>query len=364
MAVMEGASPVLAREAALRPRVRAVLDTRRFDGWVALCSTWMLIGLYLDGWAHNTLPSSIETFLTPWHAVLYSGFAAVALLLGGTYASNVMRGVHWRRALPKEYMLSLLGVIIFAWSAGADILWHALFGFEADVEALLSPSHLALLTGGVLIVGGPFRMAWRRGRTAAPEGWARLWPALVSLLCIFSACTFFTQYSNAFTHAADFVGREPARDRFIWDTAALSNVLVPAVLMMGAVLLAIRRWTLPAGSMTFLLFGNAVLMFVEGSSYSGGQWPVLAAALMGSVLADVLLAVLKPSAGRVGALRLFAFFVPFAFFLLYFAVLILSQGVWWRIHMWLGVPFLAGITGLGLSFLLVPPEIPAEAAAG
>ncbi len=43
---------------------------------VALCS-WLMGGLYLDGWAHNHVPE-LETFFTPWHAVLYSGFFAVA----------------------------------------------------------------------------------------------------------------------------------------------------------------------------------------------------------------------------------------------------------------------------------------------
>ena len=37
---------------------------------------WMIVGLFLDGWAHdNNRP---ETFFTPWHGVLYSGFAVAA----------------------------------------------------------------------------------------------------------------------------------------------------------------------------------------------------------------------------------------------------------------------------------------------
>jgi hypothetical protein len=51
----------------------------------------------------------------------------------------------------------------------------------------------------------------------------------------------------------------------------------------------------------------------------------------------------------------FSFATPFSFFLLYFATLILSSGVWWRIHMWLGAPFLAGLVGLSLSYLSRPP---------
>jgi hypothetical protein len=107
--------------------------------------------------------------------------------------------------------------------------------------------------------------------------------------------------------------------------------------------------------LTLLLTTNAGLMFILGSSYSGQHWPVLLAALAGGILADALLAVLKPSVARVWALRVFSFTTPFSFFLLYFVTLILSSGVWWRIHMWLGAPFLAGVIGLSLSYLSLPP---------
>jgi len=90
--------------------------------------------------------------------------------------------------------------------------------------------------------------------------------------------------------------------------------------------------------MTLLLGANATLMFTLGISYAGQHWPVVLAALAGGVLADALLALLKPSVDRMRALRVFSFATPFSFFLLYFAALILSSGVWWRIHMWLGAP--------------------------
>jgi len=77
--------------------------------------------------------------------------------------------------------------------------------------------------------------------------------------------------------------------------------------------------------------------------------------MAGGLLADALLAMLKPSVARAWALHLFSFATPFSFFLLYFAALILGSGVWWRIHMWLGAPFLAGVVGLMLSYLSLAP---------
>jgi hypothetical protein len=45
---------------------------------------------------------------------------------------------------------------------------------------------------------------------------------------------------------------------------------------------------------------------------------------------------------------------------LYFLAMGLTAGIVWRVHMWLGASFLSGVAGLGLSFLLAPPAVPAE----
>src|SRR3712207_9367096 len=41
-------------------------------------ATWLMVGLFVDGWAHNNLDTSLESFFTPWHALFYSGFTACA----------------------------------------------------------------------------------------------------------------------------------------------------------------------------------------------------------------------------------------------------------------------------------------------
>ena len=57
--------------------VAPALATRRDDTIAGLCGVWMIAGLFLDGWAHrNEKP---ETFFSPWHGILYSGFFASAL---------------------------------------------------------------------------------------------------------------------------------------------------------------------------------------------------------------------------------------------------------------------------------------------
>jgi hypothetical protein len=44
---------------------------------MAALAGWLVGGLFVDGWAHNTRPR-LESFFTPWHGLFYSGFAAAA----------------------------------------------------------------------------------------------------------------------------------------------------------------------------------------------------------------------------------------------------------------------------------------------
>jgi hypothetical protein len=323
----------------------------RFEWLVVLSSLWLFAGLYLDGWAHNNIAETIDSFFTPWHGVLYSGYAVTAAVLGLTYLSNVRKGYGWLRALPSEYMLSWLGAIIFAVAGNLDFIWHSIFGFEKDVEALVSPSHLILAVGGVMMMSGPLRAAWRKSDSQENK---MPWRALLSLFFVLGVFTFFTQFSHAFSHAQVFVGSKPTGDTYFWDVALISYVLIPTVVWMSAILMTVLRWKLPAGSLTFLIAGNSILMFLMTWGYSHQQWQILVAALVGGILADVLLVTLKPSVKRERALRWFSFLVPAILFLAYFLSLIFTHGIWWNSNMWLGMIFFSGVTGLGLSWLAVP----------
>ncbi len=325
----------------------------RFEWAVTLTSLWILTGLFLDGWAHINIPDTIDSFFTPWHMVLYSGLAASIAVLGFAYAANWRKGFHWLRSLPPAYMLSLLGAVIFVAAGNLDFIWHSLFGFEENVEALVTPSHLSLAVGGVLMMSGPLRMAWQKSTSQDNK---MPWRAFLSLFAVLGVFTFFTQFSNAFAHPHLVTGDIPAADTYLWDTTLISYVLIPSALFMGFILFVILRWKLPLGSLTLLIAGNSTLMFLDSFRYTRGHWHVLAAALLAGILADVLLNVLQPSRERVKSLRWFSFLVPALLFLLYFLSLILARGIWWNPNMWLGMTFFSGITGLGLSWLAVPPH--------
>src|SRR5271165_3665085 len=98
-----------------------------FDWSMALLSAVLMGGVIQDGWAHAHGQVD-QSFLTPWHAILYSAMALNGIVLGAIAVLNLNRGYPVARTLPYGYWLALGGVILFAVGGGADLVWHMLFG--------------------------------------------------------------------------------------------------------------------------------------------------------------------------------------------------------------------------------------------
>ncbi len=119
-----------------------------FDWAMTILSAGFLGGAFLDGWAH-THGRVDDTFLTPWHGVLYSGFLATALFLIGTLIRNMARGYRWRQALPDGYGLSLAGVAF--WAAGGPIDQFFYFVSLLLTDGIWWSAHLWL--GSIVLCG-------------------------------------------------------------------------------------------------------------------------------------------------------------------------------------------------------------------
>jgi hypothetical protein len=326
----------------------------RFDWAMVLLLTWFLSGVFLDGWAHNHIPE-LESFFTPWHAVFYSGYAVVTGFLIVALLRHRRRGFPWRHALPAGYELSLLGAMIFFAGGIGDMIWHELFGVEADVEALLSPTHLILALGGSLMMGGPFFAAWRRPEAEFPMArWKSLLPTLLSLTFLLSLWTFMTQFAHPLVDPWAAIGfRPPAPTRhvaFLRQALGIASILLQTAVLMGPVLLTAMRWRLPYGSLALVFGLNALLM-----SFMHDQYRFIPAAMAAGFAADALRHWLKPSALRPGALRWFAGGGAAIFYGLYFVTLLVTSGIVWSVHLWGGSIVLAGVVGWLLSYLMVPP---------
>lgn len=181
----------------------------RLDRSQALLGLWLTVGMFVDAWAHHHgLP---EDFWTPWHGLLYSGYLVMSLDLLWAQRRGMVAGHPWRDALPPAYRSSLLGAAVFALGGVGDAVWHTLFGIEADVDAIFSPSHLALSVGAMLLLAGPLRAAWRRDGSLRQAGWRGAWPALLSLTYSLLLLHFFLQFAHPYLEAWPAV--HPDQDR-------------------------------------------------------------------------------------------------------------------------------------------------------
>ena len=324
---------------------RHAIGGYRFDVLIALLTGWFIGGLFLDGRAHAH--HLVDSFFTPWHAVLYSGYLVSAIGVTGAWLLNQRRGFSWREAIPDGYGLALIGAPLFIVAGAGDMIWHQLFGFEVGIEPLLSPTHLLLAASGLFMVSGPIRAAFRRQHVAGSEGWRALWPMLVSLMLMLSVFTFFTEFAYPFANISLVIVSRANSAKAL----GAAGILLQAGILMGFFLLALRRWKLPFGAFTFILTVNTFLM-----GFLIDRYMFLPVALVTGLVADVLVKVLQPSDERPASARVFAFVVPTLLYLLYFATLQIVATITWSIHLWLGVSILAGVVGLLLTYLWLPPR--------
>ena len=326
------------------------MSGRRLD-WLALGGiAWLVTGLFLDGWAHNNrLPDS---FWTVWHAIFYSGYAALSAVILGAIAVRRPRVASWRAAIPDGYGPATAGVVAFGIGGILDMLWHTRFGVEVGNDALLSPSHLTLGLGLFLLVSGPLLADLRR-RDERPSLAQRL-PAVLSIAATFMLLTFFTMYSGPYSNFLGASGNGTTSDRLF---RGLLGMFLFSGFIGGLLLMVLRRTTLPVGSITLVLGLDGIAMILMGSHDTplDAQLSFSAVAVLAGIAGDVLLWRLRPSADRPLALRTLVTVLPMAYFTLYLAVVGARYGYGWTMPFLTGSVVLCGAVGLLLSFVAMPP---------
>lgn len=323
---------------------REAIATTGFD-WVAtLLASWLVGGIFLDGWAHAHIPS-LESIVTPWHAVLYSGYAVNAAFLVVALALRHERGQNWRAALPAGYLISLLGAAIFLVGGVFDLTGHVLFGIEKDIEGLLSPTHLILALGAALIVTGPLRAAVAR-RAVAPSLF-NLLPAVLSLTYVLALLMFFTQYAQPIVHSyADKVTTDSLRGLGIY------AVLVQTASFMGVTLYAVRYWRLPFGAFAVIIGLSDALINTQAQPVIAFQ--VLLVGVVTGLLVDTAYLALRRLPPHT-SLAVFAFIAPAIIYAVYFLVLASLHGIAWSGYLVGGSVAQAGLVGLLMSLLVLSP---------
>ena len=301
---------------------------------------WMTVGLFMDGYFHQHLDGTEESFLTPWHAVFYAGFGATALWLWRLARRRAENGRPLLRSLPAGYEAAAVGLLLFAIGGAGDAVWHTAFGVERGIDALLSPTHLILFAGLVLLLTAPVRAV--RAAPFSPPG---PWVVVLSVTSATALTAFFLNFVWGLGTAA-YLRRgydsvtEVGEDQVI---AAVASMLVTTAVLLGAARVALSRGRVPRGAFTVLFGTVALLVAVAFDEDAEG---IVAAVAAGAVL-DAALVVLPR---RLGPWTLPVAFAASAgaLWLAYVGLLSGLDGIAWHAELWLGAVVLNVIAAIAV----------------
>ncbi|MEE8600912.1 hypothetical protein [Euzebya tangerina] len=333
--------------------------SRRTDIVTMVLGSWLLVGLFVDGWAHSNL-NELETFFTPWHALFYSGFGATAGWIGWVVYRRQSQGIRGAAAVPRGYDLAILGLVIFGLGGVGDMIWHTIFGIETGLDALFSPTHLLLFAGILLILSTPLRRAWADSGTR----WSSLrhfGPALASLTLVVAATMFMLMFLSPLNTdvSPEWLGEVSAFEADLYPVVAAAALIVTSAVLVASVVVTGRRWVLPRGAIPVMWTSVAVL---AGAMEEYDEPEAVIALVAGGILVDVLVGRLQDRSGprpRVLSNRqtwLLGVTIPLILWIPYYAVAGLRDGIGLEVEFWTGNIMWAAMSSGLLALVIAPPR--------
>lgn len=310
------------------------VSTLAFDWVYTLLVFLVTAGIYMDGWSHGSFGPD-QSVLSEYHLLFYSSLMAIGLWLFGTAFMNRRDGFVGLKALPAGYKLSALGLIIFGVTGVFDLGGHALFGFEVDIEALYSPSHIGLFIGWALISVGPARAALHRQRQSANThlSFLQFLPALLAWVFFFNVIAFVSMEFFATAEMWMLTDNRLGND-YLGQVLGIMGIIIQSAVMVGMLSWLVLNFRIPVGSFTlfFLMFG----LFGSVNDLSLDFVPV---AITVGVLCDLLYAALKPSFQRQLQFHVFNVLSVLAFWSVFYAFVFITnygEGIWYTPYIWTG----------------------------
>jgi hypothetical protein len=334
----------------------------RDDFVAAILTAWMGLGLLVDGWAHiNLRQGRLGPFFTPWHGILYAGFTAAAIwILTRGQDPGLPRSWSLSR-VPRGYGLALVGMGVATIGVGGDAIWHTIFGEEKNVARLLGPFHLVLMFGAALVASSPLRSAWHNRKMSREPSSREFLPALISLLLTTLLASFFLQFLSPFVTWFTPQVEEAARNSTFSEgltITVIAGILIWNLLLMGPLLVILRRWHPPFGTVTLLFTSIAAMMSALNEFARGG---LILGALVGGLTIDILIARVRPSAENTSGYRVVAGVGPAVLWTAHFAMLRGFYGITFPPEIWVGTVIFAMLGGFALAVINTAPALPKRA---
>ncbi|MGI8939625.1 MAG: hypothetical protein ACR2JF_15715 [Iamia sp.] len=314
-------------------------------------NTITAIGLFGDIARHVSLEASLngDAFFARWHLVLYGGVTADAVVLG------LLAYVRGPSAPWAMLPAAVAGVAVLTVGGGADLLWHEAFGIEASFQALVSPPHLIIFAGLVMLMVAPV--------TAVAEGPRRpLDPVrslvlALSLTSLFVVVSLFTGYLTPLIGGSELQAgsyEEPLVGTSISETdiARGLGVALWFSALVSLVVTGVRTRAAPVAgtwTLTFGLLGVAPLVATGTKT-----WPLTAGLVTFGLLSDLTGTRTRPHPLATGA-------AAAVFWSLVFAGIGGRGDLLWPRELWAGVitsSFLVGATVGAVVRWIAPPPRP------
>jgi hypothetical protein len=248
-------------------------------------------------------------------------------------------------------------MVVATLGVAGDAVWHTEFGVEVGITRLISPFHLILFAGAFMVVGAALRSGWHSERPARGISMSRFFPVLLSVTLMTAMTSyFFQELSPLVTWIPPGLVKLSATSPFQETTNIymISSVLITNLIFLGPVLLMLRRWQPPFGSVTFL-FGAVALLDASQTELSRGA--VVGAAIVGGLVADLVIRRVNPSPTNVRGNRIVATVTPLAFWTGHFGVMWIAYEQSWVPELWAGAIVLAAMSGYVLSLLMNPSPV-------
>ena len=322
-----------------------------FGSWlwaVTLASGAMFGGALIDAWSHVHEPA-LDPVFNAWHLPVYVSFTVLIALLLLPSAGRYLSGHPVHRVVPRTTRVALVGAATFVVAGLADTVWHAAFGMEVGVEALLSPTHLMLAVGAALLWSVPLQLAWQRRSVPGRLGFG---PALMSFGLIVGLLSFTTHFAHPFVDPwPSFTFDERSATSWFVPSLGFAALVMQTAITSAATLVMLRRWPKP-------VHGSLLVVFTlsgTGLAFLHDQPHLALVPIVGGAIAEVAWWALRPTPEIPSRMRLFATLVPAVQAIAYLAVLAATDEVRWSAHLAGGLVAVAGLTGYIVSLVVFSP---------
>jgi len=340
---------------------KAPTSSLAFD-WVFTLFVFLIsIGLFLDGWSHSEYGPDQSVF-SEYHLLFYTSLTVVALWLFGNAFLNRRLGYSGLQAIPKGYVLSAIGILIFGIFGVFDLIGHKLFGFEVDFEALFSPAHTGIFFGWGLLSIGPARAALSRrervlesGVKQSEKGWwaemSQFLPALIAWISFTNVLAFFSMNffaTNNLYMVQDYRHPSAGMD-FRAQMLSVMGIMFQSAVMFGCLVWLIKRFKLPFG--TFIIFFMGIGIFTGITNVEFGVVPVF---FIAGIVCELLYVALRPNYRRQLQLHMFSTLAGLAFWIAFYGYIMLTNfygGQWFTPYLWTGTVVYGAVASLFISLL-------------